>query len=199
MNYSKIFRALTLTSLLIPFTAHRALAVNYRAFTVAKGAHYSTGHLESFFEKQSMTFHGMFDDSAKYDPQDPSIRGINKFYGYTDCNSLVHNNSARFGWEWYQNQLLIYAYTYANSSTHDGQLMGAVPLNTDVLYKISNNGDHYDFEYTYQDSEQKTVDVKMSAPRGCSDNGGDFRFRLWPYFGGNATAPHDVTIYVDEI
>jgi len=141
----------------------------------------------------------MFDNSAKYDTQDPSVRGINKFYGYTDCDSLVHANSARIGWEWYQNQLLIYAYTYDDRSTHDGQLMGSVPLNTDVVYTISNNGDHYDFEYSYKDNNCKTVTAKLSAPRGCSDSGGILRARLWPYFGGNATAPHDIKMYIDEI
>ena len=127
------------------------------------------------------------------------MRGINKFYGYTDCDSLVHNNSARIGWEWYQNQLLIYAYTYDDSSAHDGQLIGAVPLNTDVLYTISNNGDHYDFEYSYKDNNCKTVTAKISAPRGCTGTGGVLRARLWPYFGGNATAPHDIKMYIDEL
>ena len=116
---------------------------------------------------------------------------MNKLKGFSDCGHLHHVDSARFGWEWYQNQLLIYGYTYVNS-VMKFTVMAAVPLNVDVNYDIKATDAGYVFTVSYPGFQNT-----MTMPRGCTGDGG-LRYLLEPYFGGDETAPHNVMIRITD-
>lgn len=162
---------------------------NPTTYTIPSGDHYSGIHF-GLFTSTGMKFTAMFDNSAIYQTTSPADQDdINKLYGFTDCFSLVHSNSARFGWRWYNDKLEIDAYTYVGGGDHISQTVGFVKPNESHDYSIQIQGAQYIF----------TLDnlPPVTMARGCTSANAD-GYRLYPYFGGTETAPHQVTIYIDE-
>lgn len=179
-------RVVTLAAL--GLLALTSLACELTTFVIPEGAHYSTQRI-AFFRGSEMRFNAIFDESAIYRTADPTNQAdINKLYGFSDCTSHHHQNSARFGWRWYNDSLQIHAYIYEDG-TRRSVLMGTVGLHETHEYAIRFDGPHYIFSL---DGHEVTM------PRGCDGNGG-IKYRLWPYFGGDETAPHEIKIIVQDL
>lgn len=161
----------------------------YKVYTIKKGAHYSFyGAKPLPLKMQKMNFTAMFDDSAIYTNIDPLNQADqNKLYGFTDCSNTIHENSARFTWRWYNDQLEILAYTYVNGE-RISQFVGVAELNQSYDYSIEIDGNQYIFTFN---------DIEVVMDRGCS-NLSAIKTRSYPYFGGDETAPHDITIHIAE-
>lgn len=159
----------------------------YDAYVIEEGDHYSTTAF-TIPSGQEESFATIFDDSAVYETEDSANQGdINKLWGFSDCSSHHHTHSARFGWRWYDDALEIHAYTYVDG-TRISELVDVVDIDVSSDYGIEIDGDEYVF----------TLDgVAVTMERGCTGSGG-LRYQLYPYFGGDETAPHDVTIYIQE-
>ena len=132
-----------------------------------------------------LLFDAKFLPSCLYDPQNDDI---NKLYGFTDCNSEVHENSTRFGWRTNKDQRIeIFAYWYT-----DGQLgfqsMGFTSPNKIDQYEIWAKVDFYYFRFNQ--TEFTTVRTK-----NCVHG---IRVRLYPYFGGDLRAPHQMEFEIYE-
>ena len=123
----------------------------------------------------------MFDETAEtYDDQ------INKLLGFVDCNSQVHVNSARFGWKWNKDCVAIYAYVYQNGVRIEPFHIADIDINEWYDYSLILGTNYYSF----------TVNgYGVAIPRQTSCNKG-FHAMLWPYYGGQATAPHDIYIRI---
>ncbi|MGK0362182.1 MAG: hypothetical protein ACI9U2_004502 [Bradymonadia bacterium] len=157
-----------------------------RVYDIAAGSH-SANHGVAAQRGSLLRFRATFDDTAIYETRDPSNQAdINKLYGFADCSAHHHTNSARFGWRWYDDELQILAYTYVDGD-RQWSLLGSAPLNEAVEYRIQLDGDRYVFTFDGQVTEM---------PRGCDGNGG-VKYRLYPYFGGDEEAPHDISITVE--
>ena len=156
-------------------------------FLIKAGHHRSVSRIR-LFSGPLLQFVAIFDDSAMYETQTlENQHDINKLYGFSDCTSQHHRNSARFGWRWYNDRLEILAYTYVHGE-RQSRFMGTVTLNEPHAYGIALAGGEYVF----------TLDGTVARmPRGCDGNGG-IKYMLWPYFGGDETAPHDIRILVSE-
>jgi hypothetical protein len=150
-------------------------------YTIKKGHHDSTPVKLEWLEKNPLRFHAKFDSSAIYSGDGD----INKLYGFSDCNSLHHENSARIGWRWSDNQLEIFAYTYAHG-IRSYKKIKSVPLDTWVSYSIAAMPDRYRLCVG-----NECVDME----RNTKCNTGMY-YILYPYFGGNKRAPHDITIAI---
>src|SRR5688572_23124258 len=86
-----------------------------RKFLIQEGEHYSTTRIVQTLQSNRLEFDSRFDASAQYYFQEGGFQDSkNKLLGFSDCNSLHHQNSARFAWQWYNDQLEIYAYCYVN-------------------------------------------------------------------------------------
>ncbi|RAU83268.1 hypothetical protein [Pontibacter arcticus] len=135
-----------------------------------------------------MRFKATFDKSAVYQTIDPVNQAdINKLYGVSDCGNDHHTNSARFGWRWFNNRLEIHAYTYINK-VRKSEFIGCVDLNKPSTYELRMGEGKYTF----------ILDGKeVILPRGC--NSDVERYQLFPYFGGDEFAPHDITIELMEL
>jgi hypothetical protein len=159
----------------------------FRQFVIRKGEHYSTAHSIQSLQSKSLRFEAKFDGSAEYLFSDEGFQDSkNKLLGFSDCNSLHHQNSARFGWQWYNNQLEIFAYCYVNSQRVE-KFIGTVNINEVNLYELFITED----SYVFQLNQGSPVVIE----RGNVCNTGVY-YMLWPYFGGTLPAPHDVTIAV---
>ena len=156
-----------------------------RRFVIPEGEHYAKGRTVQFLQSRTLEFEARFDQSAVYTFDDQLYQDAkNKLMGFSDCNDNHHENSARFVWQWYNNQLEIWAYCYVNSVRVE-QYIGTVALNTRNSYRITLTDDFYIFSLNNGEP--------VSIARGTTCNSGAY-YMLWPYFGGTMPAPHDVTI-----
>jgi hypothetical protein len=157
-------------------------------YLIRAGQHYADQSSFSALNPDTLRFKVMFDSSAIYTTTDPANQGdINKLYGMSDCNSHHQVNSARFGWRWYKGKLEILGYTY-KESVRSYALVDAVSLNAWHEYEIIFEANEYIFTLN-----GKTVKL----PRSCSGKGSGYK--LFPYFGGDEPAPHDVSIWIEDL
>jgi hypothetical protein len=156
-------------------------------YLIPKGQH-STQSPFKFVDRTAIRFEATFDNSARYSTAVASNQAdINKLYGVSDCGTNHHLNSARFGWRWYQDRLEIHAYTYVQGKRNTAYITTVQPEQKNV-YELELG----DEEYTFRVNEKS-----LSLPRGCSQLSSGYQ--LYPYFGGNEPAPHDVTIRIKEM
>ena len=162
----------------------------YRHFTIKQGDHYASPRIVETLQSKTLTFRAKFDESAIYKFEDKGFQDSkNKLLGFSDCNSLHHENSARFTWQWYNNQLEIYAYCYVNSVRVE-KFIGVVNLHESNLYRITLTDTHYVFQLNHGEA--------ISIERGNTCDKGVY-YMLWPYFGGTMPAPHNVNVYIQTI
>lgn len=158
-----------------------------RRFTVRQGEHYSTPKLAESLQSDRLIFKASFDETAQYDLGNEALQtNKNKLLGFADCNSQHHDNSARFAWQWFHNQLEIYSYCYANGERLE-QYLGTVGIGEQNTFEIRLKDHTYEF---YINSELRGVER-----RGTVDKKGVY-YMLWPYFGGSVPAPHDVNVFI---
>ena len=157
-------------------------------YTISKGEHSSSGSSFKRLNTQKVRFEVTFDKSAIYTTTDPSNQAdINKLYGLSDCGNQHHVNSARFGWRWYNNQLELHAYTYL-AQARKSEYITSIPLDKAALCELTLDNGKYIFNVN---------GVQVTLPRGC--NGKMDAYQLYPYFGGDEVAPHDIKIYIKEL
>jgi hypothetical protein len=163
---------------------------NGKEYIIALGAHETTN---PFVYKtiNELKFKAKFDSSAIYTTVDPLNQDdTNKLLGYSDCGSLFHqDNSARFGWRWINNQLEIMAYCYIDQVRPEPVRVAVVELNTVNTYRLQFKSDRYIFTV----NDTNTVEV----PKNCNFKGD--RYKLYPYFGGDEEAPHEIRIWIEEL
>lgn len=156
-------------------------------YLIKKGQHSSTSSIQKI-SGASMRYEITFDSSAVYQTSILENQGdINKLFGTSDCGSQHHTNSARFGWRWYNNRLEIHAYTYLNKE-RSSKLVSTVELGRPYVYEIR----FEDEQYVYL-----LNDVRITMSRNCTGSGDGYM--LYPYFGGDETAPHDITITLNKL
>lgn len=193
LNYNMILRRdiqtifILIASLLV-FTACEEEADLSRMFVMPQGEHYASPRLVQSLQSNTLNFKATFNESAIYYFENNAFQDSkNKLLGFSDCNSLHHENSARFAWQWYSERLEIYAYCYVNG-TRVEKFIGTVDLNTENRYQLKVTDDNYVFQLNSQEP--------IHIARGNSCDKGLY-YMLWPYFGGTIPAPHDVSINIE--
>lgn len=158
----------------------------FEYYTIKKGRHTSSNKVE-LLQSKTMQFTAVFDDTAIYTSgTEENQHDTNKLLGFSDCNDHHHRNSARFGWRWLDEQLEILAYVYADGERIIESL-GTVPLNEEIEYQLT-MGDHY-YHFNLDVFPPVSIERKNKCEVGIY-------YVLAPYFGGDETAPHDITIKV---
>lgn len=157
-------------------------------YLIPKGEHYANGNTYKPIDAAGMQFAVRFDSSCIYQTTDPQNQwDINKLYGFSDNGALHQNYSARFGWRWSEGALRLFAYTY-NNAVRESKEIAAVPIGQDVHCGISILKGSYVF----------TVDEKSVTMPRLSTTATAKGYQLYPYFGGDEAAPHDVRIWIRE-
>lgn len=163
----------------------------FTKYVIAKGQHYPNNDSNTIVivKTGELKFIARFDSSAIYTTANPNNQAdINKLYGFSDNNAFHHFFSARFGWNWYQNALHLWAYNY-NDSTREFKDLGTIAIGKDHNCSIKVQGNQYIFTLN-----GKSTAVKRTSPTVMGEG-----YKLFPYFGGDETAPHDVTIWIKEL
>lgn len=168
--------------LLICFTT----AAQARVYWMREGKHGNSYFMPQFKSDQSREV--TFNQSAIYKTQDPQNQGdINKLFGFADCFSHHHKNSARFGWRWFDDQLQIHAYYYVKGQRRY-QFLKSLTLDTAYEMRIHATNDRYIFQINQE---------KWEFERGCS--GQVIGYKLYPYFGGDEVAPQDINVKLNRL
>ncbi len=166
----------------------QGITASSTVYTIKQGGHYADRNSYKKVSLDRLRFSVTFDNSAIYTTVDPSNQGdINKLYGFSDCDSEHHTNSARFGWRWYEGKLELHAYSYV-SQIRQSSYVADIAIGKAAICEIKLENEQYVF----------SVDGKaVSLPRAC--NGTGKGYKLYTYFGGDETAPHDVTIEIKDL
>jgi len=167
----------------------KARTPNFVEYNIRKGSHFSSGNSFTQLHQKELRFQVIFDSSAIYKNIRPDNQyDINKLYGFSDCSTLHHENSARFGWRWNGKSVELHAYCYLDSIRYD-RLLDTVSIGRTTELAIKLLPWQYGFEIN---KETRFV------PRHCSSTIIE-GYRLYPYFGGDETAPHDINIRIKEL
>lgn len=161
---------------------------NHTAFikyTIPAGAHYSDRNDFKFINISEMSFTVKFDSTAIYQTIDPANQAdINKLYGFSEGNNHQYN-SARIGWAWYAGSLRLYGYVYNESVRHFKEIT-TINIGSEISCSIKLMGNNYLF------TVNGVTDTLPRANATATTTG----YQLYPYFGGDETAPHDIYILI---
>lgn len=158
-------------------------------YTIKQGQHYAADRGYKAVEFEELKFIVRFDSSAIYQTgTEVNQYDINKLYGFSDNNADHHQYSARIGWAWNKNALWLYTYVYSDGKIYKSEL-GTIEIGLEARCSIKVTGDYYKFEMN---------GVQLSVPRSITTSGAK-GYMLYPYFGGDETAPHDVRIWIKNL
>ncbi|MFZ9955482.1 MAG: hypothetical protein ACO3E1_05105 [Flavobacteriales bacterium] len=176
-----------MTTLLLSCTKEKTEENTYQTFVIEKGSHESEHAIGEAINDSLLEFKVIFDSSAVYQELgDENTEDVNKLYGMSDCGIMHHMNSARVGWRWLHGNLELFAYSY-NNGKREMKKIGSFSINTELKCTIACAKGKYIFKVNGQQAETK---------RTCTN---DEHYLLYPYFGGNETAPHRIKIKIARI
>lgn len=162
----------------------------YKRFDLRQGEHYATPRIVETLQSTRLAFYAKFDPSCRYLFEEKGFQDSkNKLLGFSDCNDMHHENSARFAWQWFNDRMEIYAYCYVKGERKE-EFIGVVELGKENRYEIELTPDAYNFKL----NDQETVRITRSS--SC-DKG--IYYMLWPYFGGTLPAPHNMNLSIKII
>jgi len=166
-----------------------AFSSSGKTYKIKKGHHYASGIHFGHFKGTSLKMQFQFDDSAIYDLKDSTDQqDTNKLFGFTDCNVVnPTQNSARFGWRYWNNEIQIMAFVDYNG-VHRFEKIGVTYPGEVSTGEIKLENGSYAFYYKGN---------KTMMSRHCSSKKMK-GYDLFPYFGGNRTAPHEVKIWLKK-
>lgn len=177
----KLFTDLTLCVMFASLISCAKSQTNEVTYTIKKGSHYSNAPHRIVHSKLNYTI--TFDASAMYSIDSVEQADINKLFGFNSCSALHDYQSARLGWRWYHDSLQIMYYIYDQGERVYGYLT-SVPMNVPSEYELVQT----DSEYRFKVNGVKFIYKKKWKCKAL------YNYHLWPYFGGNIKAPHDITI-----
>jgi hypothetical protein len=156
-------------------------------YLIRQGQHYCDQNSLKLVRTSDMRFAVRFDSSAIYKTTDSVNQyDINKLWGFSEgLNHQFH--SARIGWRWSDSALRLFGYVY-DSGQRYSQEIGIVELNKNIECGIKLQGDKYAIT-----ADNKTVYLSR-GPLDTVANG----YQLYPYFGGDETAPQNIKIMIKE-
>ena len=158
-------------------------------YTIRAGDHYCDKNVFLQTNYNELKFLVRFDSSCIYQTAAAANQlDINKLYGFADNNSDHQQFSARIGWRWSNNALRLFAYIYNNGVVSSEEL-AAVNIDSEILCSIGIDPTHYIF---------KVNNIDKTFPR-FSTTATAIGYHLYPYFGGDEAAPHDIRIWIKEI
>lgn len=166
------------------------LAVNgFIQYTIKAGEQYCDQNPYKQTNYSELKFIVKFDSTAVYQTVSPANQSdVNKLYGFSDNENPHHQFSARFGWRWSEGALRLFAYVY-NNGVMNFEELGTISVGTEHDCSIKVNSSQYIFTL---DHISKTIARTSSATTAVG-------YQLYPYFGGNEPAPHDIHIWIKQL
>lgn len=159
-------------------------------FTIVKGKHRSDKllyKLSRFLNfSPVMRASVVFDQSCRYEVEGIDRLDLNKLVGFS-IGWRHHVQSVRFAWRYdkSQDRIEIWAYIY-EYGTRFTKFIGYAPFGEKVDLQITDHNRSYVFFMNYREFSKSDF---FSKTRKFS-----IGYKLWPYFGGNLTAPHNMKL-----
>ena len=155
-----------------------------KIYIIKQGNHFSDFSQTFVKDISEYSANVIFDSSAIY--QFGTETSWNKLFGFAffeGLNNPVHEESARWVWRWNQGLLQLSPYCYVDGKVAKNKITITRQLNREIPLKITKYDNSYQF---YVDN----VLVHTETFTHKKKNG----YLQRPYFGGERTAPHNVTI-----
>ncbi len=156
---------------------------------------YAAAVIAGFVTYRSMVMTHMrvvFDSSCLYTVEGPDKHDINKLFGVGFGDHSRY--SGRFGWVGTPTEIKLYAYTHDAGSTSWEHMMSCLPNEPiDLQLKLGDT----DYEYTAfrRDGERARTKHAKNVPWLYKF----VPYKLFPYFGGNLTAPHQMKLGMTHV
>lgn len=161
----------------------------FTKYTIRQGQNSSDGNNFLPTSYSELKFIAKFDSTAIYSTVlDYNQLDINKLYGFSDNNSGHQQFSARFGWRWSDNALRLFGYVY-NNGIRDSKELGTVTIGAEINCSIKVTPKHYVF------TMNGAIDSLPRASTSVKASG----YKLYPYFGGDEPAPHNIYIWIKDL
>ena len=163
--------------------------LGFRVYTIPAGEH-SSGSFVNHPNDSKINFQFILDESAYYETEIPENQhDVNKIYGFSDFGAKHKKYSIRLGWRYIENNLEL-CWLRHEDGVHSSATIKIIQ--PDVIYNATI--DIKTFYYVIVIDNDTTL--VRRRPEG---NWGLIRrYYLYPYFGGNEYAPHDITIKIKE-
>jgi len=168
-------------------------------YLIKKGKHYhkTLWRIYPHIGLSFLSYNVVFDPSCWY-----NIKKIgdhtNKLFGL-GFGINHHKDSIRVGWRPVEDsdKIALYSYTYHNGERF---IEAICKVSVNTKFNISIIIDYHGGKYkiVISDLKQKSI-IEYSQDFNFYDCFDIWGFRLFPYFGGNPTAPDDVKIHMDRI
>ena len=163
--------------------------LGFRVYTIPAGEH-SSGSFLNHPDNSRISFQFVLDNSAYYETEIPENQyDVNKTYGMSDFGLRHQKYSIRLGWRYIDNELQLCWLRHEEGRHSSATIRTIEP---DVIYNATI--DIKTFYYVIViDSDTTLVRRRPEGNWGLIR-----RYYLYPYFGGNEYAPHDITIKIKE-
>jgi len=165
-----------------------AISINRKVHTIRKGTHGTWWDFAPTFFRRSMSRTVMFSDSCIYEPD--SENDWNKLFGWSYGHH--HDNSIRVGWRVYKGKSIELALYVYRDGVREVHIIDAIPLNIMCEIYIKTFKDKLEIK-----SKKYIKDIEID--RYFSINTINYKwygYLLFPYFGGQAKAPHTMKIKI---
>ena len=161
-------------------------------YRLDKGKFYPRGLHFGITTANRLKFEAKFDSSCVYDHGTVDNYDVNKLFGFS-TDWYHHWNSARIGWRCIDNKSIeIMAYVYDRKKRLEPQVIGTILPEETVRCSITKRPS--DFHFTMeQNGGVKSVVIPTHTYNW------KFKYLLFPYFGGNMAAPHDMTLELNRV
>lgn len=168
--------------------SHGVPSTPFTKYTIRQGQNYCDNNKFVSTSYSELNFIAKFDSTAIYSNVNTYNQlDINKLYGFSDNNSTHQQFSARFGWRWSDNALRLFGYVY-NDGIRSSKELGIVSIGAENSCSLKVNPKSYVF------SLNGKVD---SLPRTSATTKAT-GYKLYPYFGGDEVATHNIYIWIKE-
>ena len=163
--------------------------LGFRTYIIPKGEH-SSGTFINHPENSRIVFDFILDESAIYYTEVPENQSdVNKIYGMSDFGKIHQKYSIRLGWRYINGEIEL-CWLRHEEGRHSSATIRTIEPN-EIYNAVINITTFY-----YQIVINSDTTLVRRRPDGYW--GLVRRYYLYPYFGGNEYAPHDITIKIKE-
>lgn len=164
-------------------------------FRIPAGHHRSRSfRFAVWWRRTSFSWVVKFDETCRYDLGNDDQFDTNKLVGIGYLPHH-HKNSARFGWRYWteRKEIELSAYCYVNGRRVI-QHICFCEIGKEYRIKLQVLANSYYFD-VYEQGSVKAAGVVFVD----HFNRRKLKYGLWPYFGGNQVAPHDIKIELKKL
>lgn len=182
-------RLLLVLLLLCASCAKETDDLGFRIYTIPEGEHRS-GSYFNHPNNSRITFDFILDESAIYESEiQENQHDVNKIYGMSDFGKRHSKYSIRLGWR-YINGNIELCWLRHEEGRHSSATIRTIE--PDVSYTATINITTFYYQLVI-DGDTTLVRRRPEGYWGTLR-----RYYLYPYFGGNEFAPHDITIKIKD-